>query len=978
MKTGGQDCAAYMNDMLRLPKVFTILPGVPFAKALATQLWQEYKHDLSALSDVQIYLPNRRSARALADTFLEVSDGQATLLPKLTPLGDIDEEDLLEEDPFILEEDPFLTPAIPALERQLILTQLIMARKDISVNAPEAFSLAGELARLLDRAHTEQIDLGQLEDFVTGDLATHWQKTRDFLEIVTKAWPMILAERGQSDPAARRNIIFEKKIDALRKKPPQHRVIAAGSTGSILATAKLLDVIARLPNGCVVLPGIDPVLDDRIWDAIDEQHPYYYQKRLITMMEIDRKSIQCWPHQELLPDQKQKLQLTHLALQPQAIFDLSDAKIDKDRLKNFEFIRAENPLHEAKIIALQLRNVLNTPERTAMVVTPDRVLAQYIQQEMLRWDIAVNDSAGRSLEETPIGLFMKLIAGFPETSCPQTHLLSLLRHEYFRLHPPIEKREADIHALETALRKDFLPSGGIFELAKHYENPLLQETLAILEPFCSKERKPLQEWLAAHITIAEQLATTPNVPGAEILWRFEEGESAAQLFHKLYEAAPSHPIAMNAQDYAGFIASTLSQIIVRPRYGTHPRIRILSPIEARAQEADLVILAGLNEGVWPGIVKPNTWLSRPMQTEMGFGSPDLRLGQSALDFQLLFCVPNVLVTWSKKREGVLAHPSRWLQQVFAVMHKNDCLPAFDVSDYITWAAQWDEPTILSPTPAPEYAPPLAARRRKLPVTAIETLIKDPYAIYAKEILKIKPAEELDRHPDARDWGNAAHKIIENFFRENGLQQSDPSAVFDNISNVILAAYPLSTAQEKAWRGKLNAIRDWLLQNEQGNDAEIVTEKTMSMKIDLSDGQPFEIYGRADRLDITNGGIAITDYKTGIIPTKKQINNGQAPQLPLLGLLAKQNAGWENKEIDLRYIKLSGKLAGPAEIKPLDAPNELIQLNDKNLHELLDEYYTKETPFQAKLLPANAHDNYWHLKRVAEWATLDDDDDGEDA
>jgi ATP-dependent helicase/nuclease subunit B len=956
---------------LHLPQIYTILPGVPFARALATQLWNEYKHDLSALSDVQIYLPNRRSVRALADTFLEVSDGQATLLPRLTPVGDIDEEDLLEDDPFILEEDPFLTPAIPQLERQLILTQLILARQDIRLNVTEAFSLAGDLARLLDRAHTEQIDLSKLEDLVTGDLAGHWEKTKDFLSIITKVWPVILAERQQSDPAERRNIVFEKKIDSLRRNPPQHRIIAAGSTGSILATAKLLDVISRLPNGCVVLPGIDPKIDEKIWDSIDEMHPYYYQKRLITMIDVDRGNIQLWPKQEA---DAEKINLTHLALQPQAIFDLSEAKINCGKLKNLDFTTAENPLHEAKIIALHLREILRKPEQTAMIVTPDRVLAQYIQQEMLRWDVAVNDSAGITLQETPIGQFLKLVAGFPDTSCPQTHLLSLMRHEYFRLHPPEETRAIDIHILETALRRNFLPAGGLREFSDKYDSTLLKETLDILQPLCTGDKQSLQTWLAAHINAAENLATTPNVTGPELLWRYEAGESAAQLLHKLYEASAGHPLEMNAQDYAGFIASALSQVIIRPRFGTHPRIRILSPIEARAQQADFTILAGLNEGVWPAPVKADTWLSRPMQTEMGFGSPDRRIGQSALDFQLLVCAPRVLVTWSKKREGVLAHPSRWLQQIFAVLKKNDCLPAFEAAPYYEWARSWDEPEELAPLGAPEYAPPIKTRPRKVAVTAIETLAKDPYSFYARQILKLRPSGLLDRMPDARDWGTAAHKILEEFFKQNGFKQRNPAEIFDLIALNVLASYPLSTAQAKSWNGKLAAIRDWLLQTEHSDST--ITEDTLSMIIPLPDNTVFEFSGRIDRVDPFKNEIVITDYKTGTLPLDKSVKGGTAPQLPLLGLLAQQKYNVEN--ITLRYIKLNGKIANPATEKDLKNPDELIRLNQDYVMDLLTKYYLQPNPFQAKAMPANAHDNYRHLKRVAEWAALDDGSDEEES
>lgn len=962
---------------IALPTVYTVFPGVSFARALAMELWREYQHDLLALSSVQIYLPNRRSTRELADMFLEISDGQSTLLPRLTPLGDIDEEDLLESDPFILEEDPFLRPAIPSLERQLLLSEMILRRQDIRLSPGDAFTLASELCRFIDRSHTEEVDLEGLRDLVTGDLAAHWEKTKDFLSIITENWPHILETRNQLDPAQRRTIIFEKKIEALRKNPPLHRVIAAGSTGSIPVAARLLEMIARLPQGCVVLPGLDVTMDDRTWDAIDDVHPFYYQKKLIEQMTIDRHTIQQWPGSDWLASacRGEKLKLANYAMQPQEVFDLSDATIQTDYLGDMDFIAAEDPFHEAKIIALRLRDVLNHEHQTAIVVTPDRLLAQFIQQEMLRWDVAVNDSGGVALNDTSIGMFLMLIAGICCTQCPATHLLSILRHPLFRLHPPLERRATEIDGLERALRANFLPKGGLKEFVLHYESPLLADSLQYLEPFADPSAiLPLHQWIERHILCAESLASTPTVSGAETLWRLEAGEAAAQLLYKLHDAALNHSLEISAQDYTHFIAKAFSQVVVRPNFGTHPRLRILSPIEARLQDADVVILAGLNEGVWPAPIKADTWLSRPMQSAMGFSSPDRRLGQSALDFLLLFCMKNVVITWSKKRDGAVSHPSRWLQQIFAVLEKNGARPVENASPYYHWAHQWDKPAQLSPHPAPSYSPPLSIRPRRLPVTAIGTWQQDPYSLYARQILKLYPLESLDRHPDSRDWGTATHKILERFYNEYIFETADPQNAFDAIRQQVLMAYPLTPSLAKAWQGKLDAISDWVLANIHESSSRILTEKKMTMQFTLTDGSTFELNGKADRIDREVDQIIVTDYKTGSLPMDKSIVNGQSPQMPLLGLLAKQASGLSAPDIQLRYIKLKGKTGDPVTVKNLKNPEEIMQLNREYLSQLLEEYYIQETPYTASMIANASHDTYHNLKRVAEWASLEDDAD----
>lgn len=956
--------------MMRLPCVYTILPGIPFAKALATQLWHEYKHDLPALSDVQIYVPNRRSVRALANMFLEVSDGQATLLPQLTPLGDIDEEDLLENDPFTLEEDPFLTPAIAPLERQILLTKMILAREDLQLAPTEAFRLAGDLASFLDRAHTENVDLTQLNTLVIGDLAGHWQVTCEFLSLIIEHWPNILTARGEIDPAARRNILLEKKIQALQKNPPQHRVIAAGSTGSIAASAELLNTIARLPNGCVILPGLDPALDDNLWDAIDATHPYYYQKQLIARMDIDRHSVQLWPGTSY--PENDVLKLLHYAMQPQDVFDLTDAQIDTSRLNDVEFYAAEDNLHEAKIIALRLRDVLNHPDKTAMVVTPDRILAQHIQQEMQRWDIAINDSGGSKLSQSPLGVFLKMVAGLSASSMQSTHILGLMRHPLFRLHAPLEHRNQAISELEIALRQDFVPHNDLRQFRPDHSFPILADTLAALTPILQdKQTLPLDEWIKRHIEAAEILATSPSLSGVDLLWRNDEGEAASRLLLSLYEAAKPHDFAITAKDYSFFIDALLEQVTIRPSYGTHPRLTILSNIEARLQHADLVILAGLNETVWPMQIKPDTWLSRPMQRDIGFGSPDRRIGQSALDFMTLFAMPNLCITWAGTRDGTDVHPSRWIQQIFAVLKKNGKPPAINVAPYYHWAKALDYPLHLVPRAAPEFSPPVQDRPRKLPVTSIGLWQKDPYGLYAKYILSLRPLDALDRQPDARDWGNASHKILERFITENIFREADPRNGFDRITTEVLSSYPLNRSQKKAWEGKLRVIGDWLVADTaQHEHATVEVTKTKAMT--LGDNSQFELYGRADHIDISDpNGIIITDYKTGSLPSTKSIENGLSPQLPLLG--------WLNDADDaqLRYIKLSGKQDKPVEVKLFKNSAALIDANKKHLENLLQRFYIDVTPYTAQALGKSDYDDYRHLKRVAEWAALSESSENEE-
>ena len=305
--------------MKALPTIHTIPLGRSFAAELAKGLLAHYKDNLLALSDVHLYLPNRHAIRNLRESFLAVADGQATLLPQMFSIGDSDDEELLAVDPFALGDDPTLTPAIDPLERQIILMQLIQKRQDIDLTPAQAFDLAGDLARLLDQSITDCASLDQLPHLVTGDLATHWQKTMTFLSIIQEAWPKYLKEKNLWDASYRRKVVLDKKIDALRRLQPQNPIIAAGAIGTSEQTAEFLRVISGLPNGCVILPGIDPDYPHHYWEQIDETHPYFHVKRFLDSIDFEPKNVTLWPMlRPMKADNvaRTRRELIHHALQP--------------------------------------------------------------------------------------------------------------------------------------------------------------------------------------------------------------------------------------------------------------------------------------------------------------------------------------------------------------------------------------------------------------------------------------------------------------------------------------------------------------------------------------------------------------------------------------------------------------------------------------------------------------------------------------
>ena len=258
--------------------LFAIPPHVPFLDAVAAD-WLDRAATPLAVADGLILLPTRRAARSLADAFLRVSGGQALLLPRIMALGALDEA------PLALAGALDLPPAVEPAQRLAVLTQMILGLQGhhgAPRTADRAWPLAVELAALMDEAERSDIDLAaRLPDAADDRFAAHWAETLTFLAIVTHAWPAWLAEQGLMNPAARQVALLDAQAEAWRAAPPGERVLLAGTTGGIPAVARLARVIAGLPTGAVVLPGLDTDMTELAWEALSDSHPQAGLRRLL-------------------------------------------------------------------------------------------------------------------------------------------------------------------------------------------------------------------------------------------------------------------------------------------------------------------------------------------------------------------------------------------------------------------------------------------------------------------------------------------------------------------------------------------------------------------------------------------------------------------------------------------------------------------------------------------------------------------------
>ncbi|MCP5366643.1 MAG: double-strand break repair protein AddB [Hyphomicrobiales bacterium] len=977
--------------------VFTIPAGVPFVDALAAGIRDRAGPDPQALVPYTVLLPTRRACRALREAFLRGGDGRPLLLPRLMPLGELDDEDLSllgwEAEPAGgAALDPDIPPPLGGLRRQLLLARLILARagaEETDMTPDQAARLAQELARLLDQVHTERLSLDGLADLVPGDFADHWRITLEFLSILSDAWPAILADEGCLDPAARRNRLLEARAAAWRARPPAGPVIAAGSTGSIPATADLLAVVAALPTGAVVLPGLDRDLDDDAWSALEPSHPQFGLARLLAHLGLDRAAVADWPAPGIQGTAADRARLVNTALRPAAATGEA-ARLDGDlaggldsALAGVARVDCPTAVEEAAVVALAVRETLQTPGRTVAVVTPDRALARRVTAELRRWGVEVDDSAGLPLHQTPPGAFLRLTARMVADGLAPVPLLAALKHPLAAGGQEPGAFRARVRDLERAVLRGLRPGPGVAGLRAAVRaaergdlEPFLGGLERALQPFAaalSRRRAPLRELLRAHADAAEALAATTEETGAARLWAGEAGEAAADFVAELGDTGDLLA-GVDGADYPALLETLLAARVVRPRYGRHPRVAILGLLEARLQHADRVILAGLNEGTWPPEAPASPWMSRPMMARFGLPLPERRVGLTAHDFVQGFCAPEVIVTRAERDEGTPTVPSRWLVRLDNLLGTAGA--RLESGPWLSWALGLDTPGAVTPVKPPEPRPPLEMRPTKLSVTRIETWIRDPYAVFARHVLGLEPLDPLDADVGAADRGIVVHKALERFVKE--LPGDLPADALDRllaIGHEVFRAYRDRPAVQAFWWPRFERIAAWFVDYEHRRRAAGVRTLKTEARGELPIAGPaatFTLSGVADRIDrLPDGTLAILDYKTGAPPSGKQVEAGLAPQLSLEAAMAAQGGFTDvaaGEVAQLAYLRLSGgRQPGEEKVLKLDV-DEVAAAALDGLTKRVATFQMPETPYRSRPVPMfeGRFGDYDHLARVKEW------------
>ncbi|MGX9356086.1 double-strand break repair protein AddB [Roseobacteraceae bacterium S113] len=956
-----------MFDPSAQPRAFAVPCGTDFGAALVSGLLERMRgQPPEAMARVEIFVNTLRMQRRVTSLF---DQSPALLLPRIRLITSV-----------IPEPDDRGDAPTP-LSQKLALMNLVkgyVASPESFAPETAAFDLAESVAALLTEMAEEGVHVDDLDRLDVADQSGHWQRARDFVRIVAR-----YVEDAQGSAPDTRHAT-QSLLDTWRDDPPQHPIVIAGSTGSRGPARMMMETVARLPQGALVLPGVDRHMSGRAWadirDAgLREDHPQFRMLALCDLLDIAPQDLPLWDVAHAAPCPPRNA-LVSLALRPAPVTHVwrSEGPALDDlpgATSGITLIEAPSLREEALAIALRLRQAAEAQDSAALI-SPDRTLTRLVTAMLDQWGIDPDDSAGIPMHLTAPGRFLRHVTELRSDRLTAERLLITLKHplchsgvgrsDHLRLTRNLEldlraigKPFPDAAFLTDFAAKEAAPDWGTWLLSALFSHELDADTA------------PLKQHVQGHLNTAEALAKGAQDPdGAGKLWDGFQGRDARALFAKLEEAADAGP-QMDAQEYLSVFGGIFAREQQRERDTGNPDIRIWGTLEARVMDADLLILGGLNEGSWPEAPNPDPWLNRKMRADAGLLLPERRIGLSAHDFQQAIGGKTVWLTRALRTDGAETVPSRWLNRLTNLLAGLEtgapCLAAMRRrgAHWLGLGRRFEAVAPVPPAPRPSPRPPEAARPRKLSVTQIKTLVRDPYAIYARDTLGLRPLEPLTKTPDPATRGTVFHEIMENFIQRAELSEE----ALLRTSATILAEEVAWPEARVLWQTRMERITEPFLSAESQRQAVARPLAFEAFGRSQIPHLEFELTAKADRIDREEtGALRLYDYKTGAPPSAAEQEKFDK-QLLLMAAMAEAGAF---SDIDAAPVSQAQFLGLGLKTEAIDAPLQEMppETTWTEFEALITAMLSSEFGFTARrAMQRKSHASpYDQLARLGEWDT----------
>ena len=531
--------------------------------------------------------------------------------------------------------------------------------------------------------------------------------------------------------------------------------------------------------------GLDLDMPEDQWQSLPLYHPQFGHRQTLERMGCTRNQIQTLP--EIVPEtssdikflKNQRTKFFKRLFDPAGLQQsIQEENSDRRILKNIQLVEPLSLQEEARLIALMIRQGLDQHTGDIALVTPHRGLCDRVTAELRRWHIMPNDSYGHTLYELPEGSFLALILNVVFQPLNTVAILSLLKHPLTHLgRSPFECRKLtrlleikNFRTLTPFEKFDFkkIEDPELYDFFQRFQQALLPLTQSPLR---------LEQWVERHQKTFEHLTQAPQGLAQDSEGLAQDpvlqpmGQEITDLFDHFKKFSSQQLFSF--AEYSSLLTTHLRSLRITQNYGMHPRVHFLGILEARLLRFDLLILGSMNDIHWSHNAPQDPWLSYDMRQRLGIPDTCYYNGLVAENWVGLMHSENIILTRSQREGGANVLDSRWLLRLKAIL-KNQNLPSPLNTDFPwqKWSQGLDRPWLAGskesvspfplkmPTPAP--CPPVPLRPRQLSVTEVQLWVQDPYALYAKKVLKLAPLPLLEKQITPALFGIVVHRALEEY------------------------------------------------------------------------------------------------------------------------------------------------------------------------------------------------------------------------
>jgi ATP-dependent helicase/nuclease subunit B len=599
-------------------------------------------------------------------------------------------------------------------------------------------------------------------------------------------------------------------------------------------------------------------------------------------------------------------------------------------------IECANEIEESNVVGLIIRESLQHAVKPIAVVTSDRQMVRRVKQSLKRWDIAVDDTTDDFLLDAPATkLFLLLYQLLASKECNLVQMLAVLKHPMciYNSHPELD------HINCSKLRKP-VPYKSFAEFFASFteKSDLIEELKKLFLPWHGNS---LEEIARQHWELFNKIYLGTKQ---------EQEYLILEQYNNDFEAVVQGR-DIKVEHYYPLMQHLLATYNYRKEGEFIGDVVIITAQEARLHKFAKVILMGANEGQFPYIKQEGTLIGFSGERELGFESIDDKINEARKDFNEILANPDLVITRSLFKSNKERLPCRFLEFI-EIKHENK---------YLLWLNKLKEmELVLSPRPSPKV--PLKLRPAKISVSAIEKLMRDPYAYYAEYILKLKPFDEVAVEVSHREFGIWVHE----FLKENEAHVFSREKYVQACSNFFASKLKQKPRQTEFWLHHVAKIASWVWELDHARTSNVQCNHEIYGELFLAG---IKVSAIADRIDIDENDAVVIDFKTGAIPAESKIKEGLFPQLPIEALILAEGgfkfAQLEGKNIILKYLQLTGK---GEEIGKISQVKYNLSEVKNNLQSLLHRYFREAQPFfaSAEQDDSGKTRKFKQLSRLDEW------------